>query len=133
MHKNKWKGKPTLGDDDIRILYSDSKWQNRYYNFHPSPSEFSGPPQGLKKNYDRVPTMLQFFGIFWDRDTLHRICAEINRYAMEELKVKKYGEADDGHNEFYTRGGVDWFPIDEKELKAFIVVSLYMGLKNFQM
>jgi hypothetical protein len=70
--------------------------------------------------------MLQLFGCFWTRDTLRKICAEINRYA----KGKLVREKENGELEAYTRGGEQWYDITVKDLKAFISVKLYMGLKE---
>jgi len=67
---------------------------------------------------------------FWDCDTLCCICAETNGYATEQLVFIKYGENGEEVEEFYTHCGEDWKPSDVLELKAYIVVSLYMGLKK---
>jgi hypothetical protein len=57
---------------------------------------------------------------------LRRICAETNRYAKEELTREK----ENGEMETYTRGGSEWYDMTVKELKAFMAVKLYMGLKK---
>ena len=54
------------------------------------------------------------------------ICAETNRYAKEKLVREK----EDGELETYTQGGHHWYDMTMKELKAFIAVKLYMGLKK---
>jgi hypothetical protein len=48
---------------------------------------------------------------------LRSICIETNWYARA---------VEDGK----TKGGVDWYDIDEKELRTFLAVSLYMGMKK---
>lgn len=115
-----------MEEDGIKVTHDDATWKQRYYNFSLTPKPFSGPPVGLKNVYDKVPTMLQLFGFFWGRRVLRKICMETNRYATESLTVQK----EDGTEETYTRGGPLWYSIDVAELKAFIALTLYMGLKK---
>jgi hypothetical protein len=57
----------------------------------------------VKKTYRRMPSFLHFFGLFWTRIVLRNICSETNRYA----RAVKDGK---------TKGGIDWYDINEKEL-----------------
>ena len=71
----------------------------------------------MKHTYPRMPTFLHLFGIFWTRVVLQNICNETNWYARVVEEEKR-------------NGGDDWYDVDEKELKTFFVVSLYMGMEQ---
>ena len=64
-----------------------------------------------------MPTFLYLFGIFWTQNVLQNICIESNRYArvLEDGKMT---------------GGDDWHVVDEKEMRTFFAISLYMGMKK---
>jgi hypothetical protein len=70
---------------DVKACFADARWKKEQFHYKPHPQEFSGPSLGLKRNWDKIPTMLQLFGLFWTRDTLRKICVETNRYAREKL------------------------------------------------
>jgi hypothetical protein len=69
----------------------------------------------LKKKWEKVPTMLQFFEMFWPKKNLKRICRETNWYATEEYEV----EGENGETHIWSKGGKEWKPLTVKELKAF--------------
>jgi hypothetical protein len=64
-----------------------------------------------------MPSFLHLFGLFWTREVLQNICIETNRYA----RVVEGGK---------TKGGDDWYDMQEKELRTFLAVSLYIGMKK---
>jgi hypothetical protein len=80
----------------------------------------------LKKKWEKVPTMLQFFEMFWPKKNLKRICRETNWYATEEYEV----EGENGETHIWSKGGKEWKPLTVKELKPFIACSMYMCLKK---
>jgi hypothetical protein len=115
-----------IQENELKRCFADDRWKNDHFYNDPHPQEFSGPSPGLKKNWDKVPNMLQLFGLFWTFDTLRKICVETNRYAQENLTR----ENENGELEEYSRGGPEWYDLMVKELKVFIVIKLYMGLKK---
>ena len=78
---------------------------------------FTRDPHGVKKSYLCMPSFLHLFGLFWTRNKLQSICIETNCYARV---------VEDGR----SKGGHDWYDMDKKELRAFMAVSLYMGMKK---
>jgi hypothetical protein len=55
--------------------------------------------------------------LFWTHMVLNLICVETNRYAREDEGGK-------------PKGGHDWYDVDEGELRAFMGVRLWMGVKK---
>jgi hypothetical protein len=79
---------------------------------------FSQENLGFTEEYDSVPSYVAFFRKFWSHETLKKVCRETNRYA---------GSLDE--NEI-PRGRAGWYPMMEKELKVFMAVIFYMGMKK---
>jgi hypothetical protein len=110
------------GDDDaypvdetsLKYLFCDSTWKKDHVTYDPEPSEFTGV-RGNNYFWNKVPTMLQLFEIFWPHNVLRDIVIETNRYATEDLRGGK------------TYGGK---PLTISGLKAFIAILLYMGMKR---
>jgi hypothetical protein len=98
-------------------LFREGTWSQSSNTFSPEPLPYSGGPRGLKHDYTRMPTYLHLFGLFWTHTVLNRICVETNRYAQE----------DDGGK---PKGGHDWYDIEEGELRAFMGVRLWMGMRK---
>jgi hypothetical protein len=71
----------------------------------------------LRHEYTRMPTYLHLFGLFWTHTVLNRICLETNRYAREDEGGK-------------PKGGHDWYDVDEGELRAFMGIRLWMGMRK---
>jgi hypothetical protein len=62
---------------------------------------------------------LQLFELFWPKTLLKKIVIETNRYATHPL------DAMDN-----TMGGRKWVNISIAELKAFLAIHMYMGMKQ---
>jgi hypothetical protein len=99
-------------------LFWEGTWSQSSNSFLPEPSPYSGGPSGLKQEYTRMPTYLHLFGLFWTHTVLNRICVETNRYAQK---------VDGGK----PKGGHDWYDVEEGELRAFMGVRLWMGMRLF--
>ena len=74
---------------------------------------------GTVKHYHSMPTFLQLFDLFWTYQTLRSIVRETSRYTMEEEDKK--GK---------PRGGEDWKMLTAPGMKAFLGISVYMGMKK---
>jgi hypothetical protein len=100
--------------EDIRFSYRPETWSKLYASYDPVPMPFTGDNSGLTEQYESIPSYVELFRKFWSHETLRRI----NRYAgsLDENRVPR------------GRGG--WYPITEKELKVFMAVILYMGMKK---
>jgi hypothetical protein len=106
-----------LDPSSTQHLFWEGTWSQSSNTFSPEPLPYSGGPSGLKHDYTRMPTYLHLFGLFWTHTVLRRICAKTNRYAQE----------DDGGK---PKGGDDWYDVDEGELRAFMGVRLWMGMRK---
>jgi hypothetical protein len=104
--------------NSIKHLYRNGTWSQFTNEYTPETIPFSGDLVGVKKTYWRMPSFLHLFGIFWTRTVLRNICMETNRYAREVQDGK-------------SKGGEEWYDVDEKELRTFLAVSLYMGMKTY--
>ena len=65
-----------------------------------------------------MPLFLTLFHMFWPILMLMDIMDETSRYATTAN--------DEGH----IRGGVRWKPVMVRELKAFLAITMYMGMKK---
>jgi hypothetical protein len=106
-----------IDPNSIKHIFREETWSQSTNEYALGMLHFIGEPPGMKKSYRRMPSFLHLFGLFWTREVLHTICIETNRYA----KVVEDGK---------TKGGKDWYDLDEKELQIFLAVSLYMGMKK---
>jgi hypothetical protein len=73
---------------------------------------------GLTKEYTEIPSYIHLFEQFWTFHMLQDICLETNWYA-DSLD-------ENGRLRAKTR----WYPIMVRELKVFLAISLYMGMKK---
>jgi hypothetical protein len=103
---------------DIRFAYRPDTWSKQYASYDPELMPFLGGNVGLTEEYDTIPSYVALFRIFWSHETLRKICRETNCYA---------GSLDENGN---PRGRGGWYPMTEKELKVFMVVIFYMGMKK---
>jgi hypothetical protein len=106
-----------LDPSSTQHLFREGTWSQSSNTFSPEPSPYSGGTSGLKQEYTRMPTFLHLFGLFWTHTVMNRICVETNRYAQE----------DDGGK---PKGGHDWYDVQKRELRAFMGVRLWMGMKK---
>jgi hypothetical protein len=106
-----------INPNSVKHVYRDETWTQFTNEYAPGTLPFTGDPLGVKKSYPRMPSFLHLFGLFWIRNMLRSICIETNRYARV---------VEDGRN----KSGHDWYDMDEKELRTFLAVSLYMVMKK---
>ena len=104
-------------------MYGDDTWSKFFNTYDPPKIEFVGEESSLSEAFleqfeGRMPSFLQFWETFWPFSTMRDIANETNRYALE---VDKRG---------YYRGGAVWYPINAMELRFFMVVLFYMGMKS---
>jgi hypothetical protein len=104
--------------EDIRFSYRPETWSKLYASYDLVPMPFTGESYGLTQQYESIPLYVELFRKFWSHETLKRICRETNRYSSS---LDKNG---------VLRGKGGWYPITEKELKVFMAVILYMGMKK---
>jgi hypothetical protein len=106
-----------LDPSSTQHLFWEGTWSQSSNIFLPEPSPYLGGPSSLKNEYIRMPTFLHLFGLFWTHTVLHHICVETNRHAQE----------DDGGK---PKGGHAWYDVEEGELRAFMAVRLWMGMRK---
>jgi hypothetical protein len=109
------------GDGDpenIRFAYRGSTWSKNYQTYNPEVMAFEEDSIGLTGEYSEIPSYIHLFEQFWTFHMLRDICLETNRYA---------GSLDENRR---PRGGRGWYPVTVKELKVFLAISLYMGMKK---
>lgn len=106
----------------LKEIYCDASWQKTVSTFDPAPAKFRGPTPGLPIPSNKMPTLYTLFHKFWTPHTLRKICAETNRYASEINPRSKCTPKK-------LRGGDTWFALHPPELRAFLAISLYMGIK----
>jgi hypothetical protein len=106
-----------LDPSSTQHLFREGTWSQSSNTFSPEPSPYLGGPSRLKHEYTRMPTFLHLFGLFWTHTVLNRICVETNRYAQEDEGGK-------------PKGGHDWYDVREGELRAFMGVRLWMGMRK---
>jgi hypothetical protein len=104
--------------NDIRVAYRLESWTRQYATYDQEPMHFSQENIGLTEEYDSVPSYVALFRKFWSHETLRKVCRETNCYA---------GSLDENGN---PRGRAGWYPMTEKELKVFMAVIFYMGMKK---
>ena len=76
--------KRTKRNAGIKAKYVDERWNQMYYGFCPRPMDFCGPLQGLTMEFNKVPSLLQLWNLFWPKKILIKICKETNSYAMKK-------------------------------------------------
>jgi hypothetical protein len=109
---------PTVIDENsIKHIFREQTWSQSTNEYSEGALPFIGDPPGVKKSYRRMPSFLHLFGLFWTREVLRNICIETNQYA----RVIHEGK---------SQGGEEWYDVDEKELRTFMAISLYMDMKK---
>jgi hypothetical protein len=107
-----------VGSKALKHAYRDETWSHKSFTYDPKPREFIGR-RGTMQFFERLPTILQLFEFFWPFNLLQKIVTETNRYAIEPLDV--HGN---------TRGGPKWVNFTIPELRAFLAIYMYMGMKR---
>jgi hypothetical protein len=103
--------------NSVKYQYRNDTWGKENFTYNPKPMEFRGWEGGTQE-WARFPTFMQLFALFWPNQRLKKIVVETNRYATEV------------HGGGHTEGGAKWYNLTVPELKAFIALSFYMGLKK---
>jgi hypothetical protein len=98
-------------------LFGDDTWEKIHCTFSPAPNDFIGDGPSTREHFDRMPSYLQFFEMFWPSHVLRKIKIETNRYARE---------LDDNGR---RRGGDSWYPVAEMELRVFMAINFYIGMR----
>jgi hypothetical protein len=107
-----------MGDPNgVKFLYRDSTWKKTHFTYDPKPQEFIGTSRA-NIFWRSFPTMLQLFEVFWTHYILRDIVRETNRYATVV------------DNDGNSMGGAGWVDFTVPELKAFMAIWLYMGMKR---
>ena len=99
-------------------LYQEGTWLQSSNTFSLEPLPYSRRPSGLKHEYTRMPTYLYLFGLFWTHTVLTCMCVETKF---------QYAQHDDGGK---LKEGHDWYNVDEEELRAFMGVRLWIGMRK---
>jgi hypothetical protein len=102
----------------VRHMYCFDTWAKEKFVFDPPPMEFTGVGGPRGTIFHRMPTFMMLFQLFWPDTLLQRICTETNRYATTI----------DGEGNL--PGGTRWRRLLVAGLKAFIAISILIGLKR---
>jgi hypothetical protein len=102
----------------VRHLYRDQTWTKEKFSFDPPPIDFTGVGGSRGSIFHRMPTFMMLFQLFWPDTLLQKICTETNRYARTV----------DGEGNL--PGGTRWRRLSVARLKAFIAISILIGLKR---
>jgi hypothetical protein len=119
-YEMKEEGDTSIRDGDmhgVRHVYKDETWSTKFFTYDPKPKEFRGR-MGTTKFFAHMPSLLTLFELFWPFNLLRKIVIETNRYASHV--VDALGN---------TIGGPKWVHTSVAELKAFLAIHMYMGMK----
>jgi hypothetical protein len=111
-----------VGSNGVKHAYQDETWSQQFFTYDPKPQEFLGK-RGTSRFFDHIPNILQLFDLFWPFSLLCKIVYETNRYATHPLDV--HGNTMGGGG-----GGWKWVNTTIAELKAFLAIHMYMGMKR---
>jgi hypothetical protein len=107
-----------IDPQSMRWRFHNETWSHAHFTYDPKPRPFRGQ-RGPVKHYHSMPTFMHLFDLFWSYQTLRSIVRETNRYATHEVD-------DNGK----PRGGEKWETLTVPGLKAFLGVSILMGMKK---
>jgi hypothetical protein len=102
----------------VKHVYRDETWSTKFFTYDPKPKEFLGR-MGTTKFFVHMPSLLTLFELFWPFNLLCKIVIETNRYTSQV--VDALGN---------TRGGPKWVQTSVAELKAFLAIHMYMGMRR---
>ena len=107
-----------LGDGTgIKHLYWDDIWNQEHFTYDLKPHSFveaSGP----NVFWNKFPTMMQLFGLFWSFNILQDIVNETDWYATSYI------------SNGVIPGGDHWILFTVAEFKAWFAIWLYMGMNQ---
>ena len=107
-----------IGIEDPRHIFRDETWSQACFTHDPKPLEFD-ECSSTTTSYEALSSMLHLWKLFWPYELMKKIVRESNQYAATPM--------DDLEN---TIGGSHWKSLTIVELKAFIAIHFYMGLKK---
>ena len=104
------------------MKYDESNWQETSTRLEGSRDNFSSPSPGpIRRNLRRPMALHEAFDAFWPQETLSKICDQTNMYAKQvPTKPRKGG----------LNGGTNWVDLCPDELRGFLGILLFMGLKK---
>jgi hypothetical protein len=117
-------GRPRVGmpilEDLLAARFSPATWKKNGHHYANEPLDFTGPEPGCTHPYGRLPSLMGLLEKFWSNTVERRIVRETNRYASEVL------DNTNGN----TRRGLQWTPLGLQEFRAYIAMTLFMGVKK---
>ena len=102
----------------MKWKFRDEMWNNPNFVYNPLPKPFSGNVRGPKFIYRIVPTFMVLFQLFWTLAIMSDIVVETNLYATSKDPSGK------------CKGGENWEEFTVLELRAFMAMAIYMGMKK---
>jgi hypothetical protein len=102
----------------VKHAYRDETWSKKFFTYDPPPREFRGR-RGTSRFFPHLRRILQLWELFWPFTLLRKIVTETNRYASHPLDAL-------GN----TMGGKKWVNLSVAELKAFLAIHMYMGMRR---
>ena len=115
-----YEGDGDLDDMDFRARYHDRFWQSSESTLLGDRESFRGPHPGPKARVLRTrPAATHFFDLFFDGSVVDQIVQQTNLYASQRGTGRSQT----------TNGGPLWVPTCPLEIRAFVGVSILMGMK----
>jgi hypothetical protein len=107
-----------IDPQSMRWHFCNETWSHSHFTYDAKPRPFRGQ-KGPIKHYHSLPTFMHLFDLFWSYQTLRSIVEETNWYATHEVDDNKK-----------SRGRETWETLIILGLKAFLRVSILMGMKK---
>lgn len=105
----------------LRERYADEQWQCQDTSLLGDRRKFTGFAPGPTQRYTRnKPSYGSFFDLFWDNAVIDKFVDQTNLYATQANKFRNNR----------LNGGPRWYPTDRIELRAWIGLTILMGLKG---
>ena len=127
-----------LEDAEFERYYHESNWTSDHITLLGDRNNFSGPHPGyVPPEFGPIPySPICFFHLFWPASFLREICVETNRYARQRctrrcrgLKASAVQEEPETPQMLTLNGGKGWEDVHVPELRAWLGIKIYMGLK----
>ena len=127
-----------MKDEAFERYYHQSNWTSEHITLLGDRNSFTGPRPGyVPPSAGPLPfSPIGFFDLFWSSTFLHEICVETNRYAIQHCTRRHRGvKHSDVEDESETpipltlNGGQGWVDVGVQELRAWLGIKIYMGLK----
>ena len=127
-----------LEDAEFERYYHQSNWTSEHITLLGDRNNFTGPSPGyVPPKSGPIPySPIGFFDLFWPPSFLHEICVETNRYAGQRCNMRQRGSKSSTVDEesetplaVGLNGGKGWVDVKVQELRAWLGIKIYMGLK----